>query len=141
MQGRTSIRPLQRLIQSFMKSKFGQIVSDIFCVALATTIFALTAAFAKASISVDSTSAPRHILGFSSTLAVLRVLQGITSTVTALVLGQTLELLQWTLSSRESGLRLLSLLSISPTTGILGMLEIIRRRAPKAADRFWALLR
>lgn len=105
---------------------------------LTIAVFSVTASFAKAAISTDSVS---YLQKFSSTLAILRVLQGITSTLTNVALNQILELIQWSLVSRNNGLRLLTFLSISPTTGVLGMLGMVLRKYPRACDRAWAVCR
>ena len=108
-----------------------------------TAVFGLTAAFAKASISVDSYFFRKSFFfkKFGSTLAILRLLQGITSTLTGITLQQTLEMIQWSLLSRRDGMRLLTFLSISPATGFLGMFWMVVLGGHKACDRAWSLYR
>lgn len=60
----------------------------------------------------------------SSTLAILRLLEGLLSLCANLVLTKTFETLQWTLSNRPEGLSLLSLLGLSPTSGYFGTLAL-----------------
>lgn len=108
-----------------------------------TAVFGLTAAFAKTSISTDSYFFRKSFFfkKFSSTLAILRLLQGITSTLTGITLQQTLEMTQWSLLSRRDGMRLLTFLSICPATGFLGMFWMIVLCGHKACDRAWSLWR
>lgn len=110
---------------------------------LTTAVFGLTASFAKTSISTDSYFFRKSFFfkKFSSTVAILRFLQGITSTLTGFTLQQTLELIQWSLLSQKDGMRLLTFLSISPATGFLGMLGMVVLGGPTVCDRAWSLCR
>ncbi|KIW81980.1 hypothetical protein Z517_05006 [Fonsecaea pedrosoi CBS 271.37] len=83
--------------------------------AVTTAFFIMTALFG--SYSTSATSISLVVKRFSSAIAVLRILQSLTSASTSFLLNYTLEVIQWTLCSRRDGLRLLSFLSISPTTG------------------------
>lgn len=112
-----------------------------------TALFAITAWFAASTFSGKPRNQANHILqshlklSFSSTITVLRVLQGLTSTFTAAVVAQSFEGIQWTLASREHGLRLLSFLGLSPSTGIVGAAKLVFGRKEQKSDRAWAALR
>src|SRR5947207_1053156 len=118
-----------------MHSTFKQFIWPSLLTGFTIAVFCVTAVFAEASVSVNSVS---YLKKFGSTLAILRILQGLTFTLTSLTLNPPLELIQWSLASRNNGLRLLTFLSISPTTGVLGMLGMVFRENPKACDRAWA---
>lgn len=76
----------------------------------ATTLFALTAWFSASTFSENPTRQATHFLqsqlelSFSSTVVTLRVLQGLTSALTALTVSQTCENIQWILASRADGI-------------------------------------
>jgi hypothetical protein len=108
--------------------------------ALATISFILTALFARDTLGGKS-KLTTSIFPLSSALTVLRILQGVTSTLMGLLFDQTLELLLWTLVSRENGLRFLSLLAISPKTGFVGVFRLIYGSTTEICDRVWATLR
>src|SRR5437762_8965431 len=125
-----------------MNPNLKQSLSHFFWTVITTAIFGLTAAFARASISTDSSFLRSSFFfkGFTSTLAILRFLQGATPTLTSFTVQQTLELTQWSLLSQGDGMPLLTFLSISPATGLLGMFWIIVTRS-NACGRAWAVLR
>ena len=106
-----------------------------------TTLFAVTAWFAASTFSSRPKDQANHIVqshlhvSFSSTVTVLRVLQGLTSTFTAAAVAQTFEEIQWTLASRDRGLRLLSFLGFSPSTGIFGAVKLVFGRKEQLSDR------
>jgi hypothetical protein len=112
-----------------------------------TALFAVTAWFAASTFSGKPGNQANHILqshlkiSFSSTVTVLRVLQGLTSTFTAAAVAQSFEGIQWTLASRDHGLRLLSFLGLSPTTGIFGAIKLVFGRKEQRSDRAWAASR
>lgn len=80
-------------------------------------------------------------LSTSSTLTILRLLQGLLSTCSVFVLLQAFELLTWASISRNSGSRILHLLGLSPTTGILGTCSIGLSKHAKWVDRGSAILK
>lgn len=112
-----------------------------------TALFAVTAWFATSTFSGKPGNQANHILqshlkiSFSSTVTVLRVLQGLTSTFTAAAVAQSFEGIQWTLASRDRGVRLLSFLGLSPTTGIFGAVKLVFGRKEQQSDRAWAASR
>lgn len=74
----------------------------------------------------------------SSTLTILRLLEGVLSLCTLTVLNKTFETLQWTLSDRDRGVRLLTLLGMSPTSGVFGTIALAFSRHSKPMDRLAA---
>ncbi|KAI0202467.1 hypothetical protein F4808DRAFT_449802 [Astrocystis sublimbata] len=80
-------------------------------------------------------------LGPSKTLAVLRVSQGILSTLTSLSLAESLVLLQWSLIGSNRGLPYLDLLALSPTNGVFGALSLLCSSVTKGSSKKYALLR
>lgn len=77
----------------------------------------------------------------SKTLTVLRTSQGILSALTSLALENIFFLLQWSQIHPPNGLPYLRILALSPTTGGLGTLNLLRSSAPNLPTKFWALLR
>jgi len=126
-----------------MKSPFRQSLFHVFCTVLATVVFAITSWFAQATFSTaEGTNILNAIhISFGSTIAVLRFLQGLTSTCITILLNQALERVQWSLAGSQYGIRLLSLLSLSPATSLYGILGIAFGRRASFLDRVWALLR
>jgi hypothetical protein len=129
-----------------MKSAFRHSLFHVFCTVLVTVVFAVTSWFAQATFSANSTTEAINILNgihisFGSTIAVLRFLQGLTSTCIIIVLNQAFERVQWSLASSKYGIRLLSLLSLSPATSLYGIFGIAFGRSASILDRIWALLR
>ena len=116
---------------------------NIFSVALASVSFAATAWFARATFSANMLADVRKTahLSLSNTLGVLRTLQEVTSVLTGLVLNNTFEVIEWSLASGDRGIGALSLLSLSPTTRLLGVVGVAFSRRGRVADRLWALLR
>ena len=112
-----------------------------------TTLFAVTVWFAASTFSGKPGDQANHIfqshlkISFSSTVTILRILQGLTSTFTAAAVAQTFEGIQWTLASRGGGLRLLSFLGLSPSTGIFGAVKLVFGRTEQLSDRASATLR
>ncbi|KAI3326173.1 hypothetical protein HD806DRAFT_552487 [Xylariaceae sp. AK1471] len=58
-------------------------------------------------------------------IALLRTIQAILSTLSSFALGDCFQLLQWALASRKRGLTYASIVALSPTTGVLGMIKYI----------------
>ena len=109
-----------------------------------TALFAVTAWFAASTFSDEPGNQANHILqsllklSFSSTVTVLRILQGLTSTLTAAAVARSFEGIQWTLASRDGGIRILSFLGLSPSTGIIGAAKLVYGKKEQQSDRAWA---
>lgn len=78
---------------------------------------------------------------FSETVKILRVVQGVASWNTLCAVSASLELVGWALASSKSGSRILTLLSLSPTTGFLGVARLACTRATTTATLFCGVLR
>ena len=121
--------------------------SELALALAATALFAVTAWFAASTFSDKPGNQADYIfqshfkISFSSTVTVLRVLQGLTSISTAAAVAGSFERMQWTLASRDRGLRLLSFLGLSPTTGIFGTVKLVFGRKEQNSDRAWAAFR
>lgn len=113
----------------------------------ASVLFAVTAWFSASTFSSSPEKQASHILqshlriSFSSTVVILRVLQGLTSTLTAIVIDQSFEGVQWMLASHDSGVELLNFVRLSPATGIFGLIKLLFRGVRHQSDRAWAVLR
>lgn len=77
----------------------------------------------------------------SKTLTVLRTSQGILSALTSLALENIFFLLQWSQIHPPNGLSYLRILALSPTTGGIGTLNLLKSSAPNLPTKCWALLR
>lgn len=129
-----------------MKSPFRQSFYHLFCTVMASSIFAITAWFSQATFSANSNAQATNLLlalynSFGPTIAMLRLLQGLTSTAITVVLNQAFERVQWSLASSHNGVRVLSLLSLSPATTLYGLFGIALGRRSKLVDRFWSFLK
>ena len=74
----------------------------------------------------------------SSTLTILRLLEGVLSICSAIILLKSFENLQWTFSSRANGVSSLCLLGLSPTSDSLGTLGLVFSRHARWTDRLAA---
>jgi hypothetical protein len=57
-------------------------------------------------------------------IALLRTVQALLSTLTSFALGHCFQLLQWALTSGHRGLSYASIVALSPTTGLPGMIRL-----------------
>ena len=80
-------------------------------------------------------------MSFTNTIVILRVLQSLTLAATAVTVSQAYEGTQWTLATRDMGLRLHSFLSLSPSTGLWGVVQLSLVKKQKLSDRIFAILR
>jgi hypothetical protein len=116
-------------------------------VVLSTFLFALTAWFAASTFSGKPERQANRLfqshfaMSFGSTVVILRVIQGLTSTLTAIAVSQAYESMQWMLTCREEGIQLLSFLSLSPSTGIWGVVKLGFGKSAQLRDRAFAVLR
>ncbi|KIW23718.1 hypothetical protein, variant [Cladophialophora immunda] len=123
---------------SFALSKTGW---DIALVTLTTGVFVVTAWFAQATFSVSSVSNLNSSLArmldvnISSTLTILRSLQAVLSVLATSILLKSFEMVQWALAAREDGVGSLCLLGLSPTSSILGTLQLVCSRRARWMDR------
>jgi hypothetical protein len=113
---------------------------------IVTAFFAATLWFSQLSFpaggigEVDSVN-KGYKLPFSSGLALLRLLQGVTSTLTTALVSQTLGIIEWTHIQTRSGARLITALSLSPSTALRGLLVLALGRGSILSARIWSILR
>ena len=113
-------------------------------VLIASTTFAATAWFARATFSSTSSSSTRDFfksvfgIDITDTLTVLAFLSGILAFLLGFVVDNLLDIVQWALICRSQGAELLSILAISSTTGALGTLGLLIDKPTPASARLWA---
>lgn len=146
MHGESSLSTTQQ-ISTRQKYNSRQNSSHLLFTILATILFSVTAWFSGSSFASNATHEANHILqthvhiSFSSTIALLRLLQGLTSVCTAMAVSRSFEVILWTLACSSRGLRILSILSLSPTTGYFGTFMLICTKRAQKLDRLWSALR
>lgn len=67
----------------------------------------------------------RYPVSFSDTVSILRIAQSATSWLVSNAVSSSLELAMWSFATSRTGSRLLTLLSLSPTTGFLGVVKLV----------------
>lgn len=77
----------------------------------------------------------------SRTLTVLRTSQGILSALVSLALENVFVLLQWGQIHPPDGIPYLNILALSPTTGALGTLGLVKSSVPRTSTKVLALSR
>lgn len=75
----------------------------------------------------------------SSTLTVLRASQGLLSALMTVALNEVFVLLEWDKICQPGGLPFTSLLSVSPTTGVAGILALVQSSAVATTAKLWAV--
>jgi hypothetical protein len=126
-----------------IKSGWRQHWTYVLWTALASASFAVTAWFARTTLSAAQVAAVQHIFGLSlsDTLGILRTLQEVTSVLSGFMLNRTFEVIEWTLVSRDGGIRALSFLTLSPTTSLFGVVGVGFGLRGRVTDRMWAIFR
>jgi hypothetical protein len=124
---RTSRNNKLQKVRSAGKLKLNTYMQPVLLV-VSTMFFAVTIWYTNLSfVPSENYSIPSlkstHTL---SNLGVLRFLQAATSASVGLVLNQSLCLLQWKLTERQSGVRLITALSLAPSTSYSGLLGYLR---------------
>lgn len=80
-------------------------------------------------------------MGISSTLAILRLLEGLLSLCVATAISKSFEIVQWSLLARNEGLPALLHLGLSPITGLWGTLALISGKKSSGAARLASVAR
>jgi hypothetical protein len=95
---------------------------------VSTMFFAVTLWYTTLSFvpSGKSTIPPLKSIHTLSNLGVLRFLQAATSASVGVALHESLSLLQWKMTGRLSGVRLITALSLAPSTSYPGLLGYLR---------------
>ncbi|KAI1114517.1 hypothetical protein F5Y14DRAFT_171521 [Nemania sp. NC0429] len=129
------------------KSKIKEARLQICLGVITLGLFGLIIVFVQASFEAQKKSDNHQALNsidklnMSLTLGLLRLSQGILSTSTAFLLDESFQYLQWILINSRRGLSYASNLSMSPTTGALGLIKLITSPITKGSSRLWALSR
>jgi hypothetical protein len=74
-------------------------------------------------------------------LGLLQVLQGLTTVLTSTVFNQSLETVQWALTSRTQGIRTNLLLAVAPSTGVWGLIDFLFAPTTCRPEKLWAFFR
>jgi len=126
------------------------VLSQLFVLILSSALYICIILIALATNWAISTSDRSSQLSqwlkveVGTTITVVRVLQGLLSAFSSVLLGRSLLYLQWGVIQwrRESGgISYKTLLALSPTTMDWGSLRLILGFASRLSTRFWALLR
>jgi hypothetical protein len=141
----TAVNAIRNTISASLFSTIRQNSLRILFNLAVTAFFTVTLWFSQFSFpasgpEVDTTK-KAYQLPFSSGLALLRSLQGITSTLTTALVAQSLEITEWTCIKRKSGTRLVTVLSLSPSTSLCGLLTLALRGTSNLNARFWSISR
>lgn len=130
-----------------MSSKWSATWLLMLIYAASLALFALTIVGAQASFASQTRSDQKQPLqgidkiDVSLALTILRLFQALLSTSSTFLLQECCQLLQWSLISTTRGMSYGSVLSISPTTGSLGMMTTIISSTSNASCKVWAILR
>jgi len=140
---RSSLKSYRSGQTNEIKSAFNRHWKTLLWTLLASVSFAFTAWFARATFSMDRANAMEKALHLSlgNTLGTLRALQEVTSVLTGFMINQTFEVIEWSLLSGRSGMRVLSFLTLSPTTSLLGVAGVAFDKRGGVSDRLWAIFR
>ena len=77
----------------------------------------------------------------STTLTLVRVLQGLLTTAATVLLSQSFSYIQWGFTSDAKGASYIAQLALSPTTTVWGMIRLITHWSSGLRPRFWAFFR
>lgn len=127
--------------------RFNQTSTPILLCFLSICLLAIVITYVQATYSAEEWSNQGHPLSdlhktdVGKTLTILRLSQGILSASISMALQNVFVLLQWSQMHRSNGVSYLNVLALSPTTGALGALGLIKSSAPRISAKIWALLR
>jgi hypothetical protein len=112
-------------------------------VLFATTTFAVTAWFARATFSTQTSRTRDFIknvfrVDVTDTLTILALLSGILNFLLGFVVDNVLDFIQWALICRRNGVEALSVLAVSATTGAIGNLGLLVDNLTPRSARSWA---
>ncbi|RYC57014.1 hypothetical protein CHU98_g9193 [Xylaria longipes] len=128
------------------ESRLGYTWKQVLINLLILALLVVVVVFVQATYDAERNSAKKVALNrlmkadVSTTLAVLRVSQGILSTLTSLSLIESLIALQWSMIESRQGFGYLDLLALSPTSGVTGALELIFSSITKGSSKAYAFL-
>jgi hypothetical protein len=121
-----------------------QLVKVLFATALlAALVFVVMLTDQAETVSAEKGPLPSHLtLDVSTTITIVRAMQGVLAAVVAMILSQSFSYLQWGfLRSSKGGAPYVRQLALSPTTSVAGTLRLIFHRATGAGPRFWGFFR
>jgi hypothetical protein len=123
----------------WLPSTIGNSSSFLIVTLVTTILLCATIGFSQATFSSTGASNIWHI-SFTWSLAVLRILQGLTTSLTTFILCLGFESIQWTWIEKTP-CSLLTFLTISDSTGVMGLLRLGLNKAATRSQRLWPLLR
>ncbi|KAK0611883.1 hypothetical protein B0T14DRAFT_595249 [Immersiella caudata] len=120
-----------------------QLMKVLFATALLVAIVFVVMLTDQAEIvSAEKGSLPSYLtLDVSTTITVVRAMQGVLATVVAMILSQSFSYLQWGFLRTQGGAPYVRQLALSPTTSFAGTLRLIAHRATGGGPRLWGLFR
>lgn len=127
--------------------RFKQTSTPLLLCFLSVCLLAIVITYVEATYSAEEWSNQGHPLSdlhktdVGKTLTILRISQGILSASLSMALKNIFVLLQWSQMHRSNGVSYLNVLALSPTTGALGALSLIKSSATRISSKFWALSR
>ena len=128
-------------------SRFSSTASQLCLSVLALSLFAVVIIFVRETYAMEHKSNLELPFGSiintdaSTTIAVVRIAQGVLATLTDITIKEAFVSLHWILINTSSGLPYLSLLALSPTTGELGLSYLLFAKRSNIATKLRVLLR
>jgi hypothetical protein len=129
------------------ESRLGYTWKQLLLNLLILALLVVVVVFVKTTYDAERNSVQKIALdtlmkvNVSTTLSVLRVTQGILSTLSSFSLIESLVALQWSIIESHQGLPYLDLLALSPTSGVAGALSLLRSSIASGSSKSYALLR
>ena len=119
-------------------------VSSLLSVLLATALFVLTSWFARATFTAKTSARTSQVfkdvfhIDIGDTLTILAILSSVMTRVITIALDSVFESIQWSLISQSKGASILSILAVSPTTGVMGTAGILVGKTTDLMARYCA---
>ncbi|KAK0622479.1 hypothetical protein B0T14DRAFT_494129 [Immersiella caudata] len=134
-----------RGLQGQLSAFFLQFMILLFCIAayVCIILIALASEWAQSASDRGQRLGPLLRVEVGTIITVVRVLQGLLSAASTVLLTQTLLHLKWSLLHRRGskGIRYKTMLALSPTTLDWGSLRLMLSSKSRLSTKFWALLR
>ena len=111
------------LLRTFNQTKFVWLLMLVTGLSLAFTVTyaaALSSSTGRLPVLITSFTSP------SEAVRILRILSEATSILLTAAVACTLDIIMWTAACRERGISMSTLLSISSSTSLLGLLQLLR---------------
>ncbi|KAH8891555.1 hypothetical protein GQ53DRAFT_648717 [Thozetella sp. PMI_491] len=129
-----------------IRSRLINTASQLFLAVLSLALFAVVIVFVQATYVAESRSQQKLPLDvflkmdISKTLAIVRVAQGLLSTITGIAISNSFVFMHWIMMAGD-GLLFPKFLALSPMTAPLGTLALLKSSDATLSARLWALLR